>query len=101
MILVGVKSNDLPGALTMLADYFQRQSSIWTRLKGLMFYPLIVLFAAFLLSCFLSFILSPFVWENLSSLVGGRSVPAAVNFLWISPLFLGLVVVAGLVAVVV
>jgi len=28
MILVGVKSSDLPGALTMLADYFQRQNSI-------------------------------------------------------------------------
>ena len=33
MILVGVKSDDLPGALTMLADYFQRQNSIWMRLK--------------------------------------------------------------------
>jgi type IV pilus assembly protein PilC len=99
MILVGVKSGDLPGALTMLADYFQRQGNLWTRLKGLMVYPLIVLSLAILLSCFLSFILSTFVWENLSSMVDGRSVPAVVNFLWISPLFLGLVVVAGLVAV--
>ena len=31
MILVGVKGNDLPGALTMLADYFQRQNNVWTR----------------------------------------------------------------------
>src|SRR5476651_1505764 len=68
MILVGVKSGDLPGALTMLADYFQRQSSLWTRLKGLMVYPIIVLVAAFLLSCFLSFILGNFIWNNLNSI---------------------------------
>ena len=51
MIVIGVKGGDLPGALTMLADYFQRQSNLWTRLKGLMVYPLIVLFMAFCLSC--------------------------------------------------
>ena len=50
MILVGVKSGDLPGALTMLADYFQRQNNVWTRLKSMMTYPLIVMFAAFLVS---------------------------------------------------
>src|SRR5580693_7998545 len=42
MILVGVKSGDLPGALTMLADYFQSQNNLQVRLKGLMIYPLIV-----------------------------------------------------------
>src|SRR5580693_6565940 len=50
MILVGVKSGDLPGALTMLADYFQRQNDIWIRLKSMMTYPLIVMFVAFLIS---------------------------------------------------
>ncbi len=50
MILVGVKSGDLPGALTMLADYFQRQNDIWTRLKSMMTYPLIVMFAGVLIS---------------------------------------------------
>jgi len=49
MILVGVKSGDLPGALTMLADYFQRQNNVWTRLKSMMTYPLIVMFVAFLI----------------------------------------------------
>src|SRR3954471_23925763 len=65
MILVGVKSGDLPGALTMLADYFQRQNNVWTRLKGLMMYPFIVLSVAFILSCFLSYILGHFIWNNL------------------------------------
>src|ERR1700678_4706767 len=50
MVLIGVKSGDLPGALTMLADYFQRQNDIWTRLKSMMTYPLIVMFAGFVIS---------------------------------------------------
>ena len=54
MILVGVKSGDLPGALTTLADYFQRQSNVWTRLKSMMTYPLIVMFVAFLISLVLA-----------------------------------------------
>ena len=101
MMLVGVKSGDLPGALTMLADYFQRQSSLWTRLKGLMVYPLIVLFAAFLLSCFLSFILGAFIWNNLQSLVGRPTIPAVSAGLWMSPLFIGLALIAILAAIVI
>ena len=30
--------------------YFQRQNDVWTRLKSMMTYPLIVMFAAFLIS---------------------------------------------------
>ena len=56
MILVGVKSGDLPGALTMLADYFQSQNNVWTRLKSMMTYPLIVMFVAFLISLVLAFL---------------------------------------------
>ncbi len=98
MILVGVKSGDLPGALTMLADYFQRQSNIWTRLKGLMVYPIIVLGAAFLLSCFLSFILGHFIWNNLSELTGffGRPVIPTISIgLWAPPIIFGLALVAA------
>ena len=61
MLEVGAQSNDLPGILTMLADHYQRRHVIWTRLKGLMVYPAIVLFGAFLLSCFLSFMLQTIV----------------------------------------
>lgn len=43
MMLVGVKSGDLPGVLVMLADYYGRMDTLWTRLKGLMVYPAIVL----------------------------------------------------------
>ncbi len=53
MLEVGAESNDLPGVLTMLADHYQRRHVVMTRLKGLMVYPAIVLFGAFLLSVFL------------------------------------------------
>jgi type II secretory pathway component PulF len=43
MLNVGVASNDLPGVLTLVADYYERANSIWTRLKGLMVYPFILL----------------------------------------------------------
>jgi len=94
MILVGIKSNDLPGALTMLADYFQRRHLLGTRLKGLMVYPLIVLSAVFLLSCFISFILSTFIWSNLESLVGKPAPPVVSAGLWMSPVIIGLALVA-------
>jgi type II secretory pathway component PulF len=54
MILVGVNGNDLPGALTMLADYFQNQNHVWTRLKSMMTYPVIVLMVALMISLVLS-----------------------------------------------
>jgi len=99
MIMVGVKSGDLSGALTMLADYLQRQSSLWTRLKGLMIYPCIVLFAAFLLACFLAYILGTFLWGNFAFLAGNARVPAVWVGLWVAPVILGLAVLAALVAV--
>ena len=99
MILVGVKSGDLPGAMTMLADYFQRQNSIWTRLKGLMVYPLIVLFAAFLLSCFLAYILEHFIWNNLESLVGNARIAPVWAGVWMAPVFIGLALFVALVAI--
>ncbi len=101
MMLVGVKSGDLPGALTLLADYFQRRHLLGTRLKGLMVYPLIVLFAVFLLSCFIAFILSTFIWNNLVSLAGNASLPVVSAGLWMSPVFIGLTLVAALMAIVI
>src|SRR5690349_12282639 len=50
MVEIGVKSNDLPGTLIQVADYYHRTNAIWARLKGLMVYPLIVVIAALGLS---------------------------------------------------
>lgn len=99
MVLVGVKSNDLPGALTMLADYFQRQNNILTRLKGLMVYPLIVLSAALIISCFLAYLLAHFIWNNLESLTGNHGPPATAAAVWLTPVLIGVVLAAGLLGV--
>ena len=99
MILVGVKSGDLPGALTMLADYFQRQNNVWTRLKSMMTYPLIVMFVAFLISTVLAFIWTHVIGPSMENVFGGMGIqlPAATNFafstlqaIWVFPVLLGL-----------
>jgi len=98
MILVGVKSGDLPGALTMLADYFQRQNDVWTRLKSMMTYPLIVMCAAFLISTALAFIWTQVIGPSMGNVFGGMGVrlPAATLFafstlqaIWVFPFVLG------------
>src|ERR1041385_631721 len=90
MLEVGVQSNNLPAVLTLLADHYHRRHTTWTRLKGLLVYPLIVLVAAFVLSCFLSVLLKSFVWPSMA-LLAGRSPTAAVclglwrhRFCWVS-----------------
>jgi type II secretory pathway component PulF len=96
MLEVGAQSNDLPGVLTMLADHYQRRHVIATRLKGLMVYPAIVLFATLLLSCFLWFLSS-----ELTSIVApvintfnrefNRQESNWLGGIWLSPVILALV----------
>lgn len=112
MMLVGVKGGDLPGALTLLADYYQRQNNLWTRLKGLMVYPLIVLFAAFAVSGLLTVIwtyaIRPGWFGLINELMWGAQLPAFTRLtmplldnLWVYPTFFGLLFVVALAALVV
>ncbi len=99
LLQVGAASNDLPGILTLLADYYQRRHLISTRLKGLMVYPLIVLVCALSLSCLLSY---------LSATVGAMLFAGAPGFTTdssrvlaifsLTPVLLGLVLAATLIA---
>jgi type II secretory pathway component PulF len=98
MILVGVKSGDLPGALTMLADYFQNQNNVWTRLKSMMTYPLIVMFVAFLISLVLAFAWNCVIGPSFKEIYSGMGIqlPGATMFaletlqtIWIFPVILG------------
>ncbi|HEX3720893.1 MAG TPA: type II secretion system F family protein [Verrucomicrobiae bacterium] len=54
MVKVGAKTNNLPALLTLVADHYQKNGFLWTRLKGLMVYPVIVLIAALALSLLLA-----------------------------------------------
>jgi type II secretory pathway component PulF len=56
MVQVGQQGNDLPGMLTLLADYYHRLNAIATRLKGLMVYPAIVLVTTIALFAFLTWL---------------------------------------------
>lgn len=100
LMLAGAKGNDLPGALTLVADYYQNQHNLWTRLKGLMVYPCIVVVAAFLVSLIFFFVWSRFLlpaWTAfLSGFIEGAQLPAATRLtlpllhnLWIFPAFFG------------
>ncbi len=98
MILVGVKSGDLPGALTMLADYFQNQNNVRTRLKSMMTYPLIVMFVAFLISTVLAFVWTRVIGPSMTGVFGGMGfeLPGATTFalstlqaIWVFPVTLG------------
>jgi type II secretory pathway component PulF len=98
MILVGVKSGDLPGALTMLADYFQRQNNVWTRLKSMMTYPLIVMFVAFLISMVLAFAWTCVIGPSFKEVFSGMGIMmpkftlfafATLKTIWIFPVVLG------------
>src|ERR1035438_3192753 len=99
MILVGVKSGDLPGALTMLADYFRRQDNVWTRLKSMMVYPLIVMFLAFIISTVLAFLWTCVIGPSMQGVFGGMGInmPGATVFafqtlhtIWVFPVVLGI-----------
>jgi type IV pilus assembly protein PilC len=74
MIVIGVKGGDLPGALTMLADYFQRQNTVWTRLKSMMTYPLIVMFVALLISLVLALAWSCFIGPAFKEIFAGMGI---------------------------
>jgi type IV pilus assembly protein PilC len=91
MLQVGAQSNNLSGILTMLADYYHRRNLVWTRLKGLMVYPAIVLAGSFALSCFLGFVL----WKMNSfaaAEIFGRRVPNSLVGVWFSPVLLAVVI---------
>ncbi len=98
MVLVGVKSGDLPDALNMVADYFQKQNDIWSRLKSMMTYPLIVMFAAFLISFLIAALWNFAIGPAFKGIYAGMDMrlPAATLFafgtlqvMWVFPVILG------------
>jgi len=54
LVQIGAEGNDLPGMLTLLADYYHDRHLIWTKLKALMVYPAIVLLGSLGLSLVLT-----------------------------------------------
>jgi type II secretory pathway component PulF len=92
MLQVGAQSNNLPAILTMLADYYHGRTLIWTRLKGLMVYPTIVLIGSLLLSCFLAFLIQRVQADTSSPLefIAGHALAHLSLAVWIPPTFLAI-----------
>lgn len=90
MVAVGAEGNDLPGMLNLLANYYQQRHGLWTRLKGLMVYPALVLAAALGLGVLFICIYSAIVrnaWQDLLADSGGLS-PGVPALLWLPVVWL-------------
>ncbi len=68
MLEVGARGRDLPALLTMLADYYQRAHLTWLRLKGLVFYPAMVLLTSFAVSLLVAITFATFSREMLGTM---------------------------------
>jgi type II secretory pathway component PulF len=76
MMRLGAQGRDLPGLLTMLADYYQRRHALWSRLQALLVYPALVLLAATGLSVFLIWLYRNVLYVAATELVGLHVLPA-------------------------
>lgn len=101
MVEIGARSNDLPGVLTMLADHYHRTHALWTRLKGLMVYPLIVIVVSLGLTVILSLVFSKFLSNFFYNVVAGPSSQPElwIASMWIPPVILAIAGAFGVAAV--
>src|SRR6185437_7858466 len=97
MVSVGARSNDLPGVLTLLADYYQRANTVWNRLKGLMVYPFLVLLVSLGLTLIVSMLAKRFVLS--ASVEWVQTPPLFLSAIWLPPLLMGALLFAGVAVV--
>jgi len=96
MLEVGARSNDLPGVLTLLADHYHRTNALWTRLKGLMVYPLLVVLTSLALTIMLAIVFSHFM-SGFVQQFGNSPVP--IISMWVAPIVFVVVTALGLGAI--
>lgn len=96
LVTVAARGENLPGILTLLADYYQRAHDLWTRLRGLLVYPVIVLAVAMMVSGLFIWIYRHLVQTVAAEFgpVPGGDLPV---FLWLPPVWLVLALVCLLV----
>jgi len=97
MIQIGARSNDLPGVLTLLADHYHRANALWTRLKGLLVYPLIVILVSLGLTLLISLNFSRFLSQFGTELAPQPIL--TIPSIWMPPIVLTLVALLGVAAV--
>jgi type II secretory pathway component PulF len=107
LLEVGARGNDLPGLLTLIADYYESGAAVWTQLKGLMIYPVIVLVLSFAFSAWVAVLnhqFSIFLAQDRATVNFWTSkAPPDYNYgqsyLWAPPLMLAAVSFPALAAV--
>jgi type IV pilus assembly protein PilC len=97
MVAIGARSNDLPGVLTLLADYYQRANTTWNRLKGLMVYPALVLVISICFSIIVSLLADRFI--DAAGTDWFQMPHATRFFIWIPPILMGCLLLAGLLVI--
>jgi type IV pilus assembly protein PilC len=97
MLEIGARSNDLPGLLTLLADHYQRANNLWSRLKGLMVYPLIVIVVCIGLTWFVSSTIGRSMADLIQHLGSQPLVTGPI--IWMPPVVLALVALLAVAAV--
>lgn len=95
MVDIGARSNDLPGVLILLADHYQRASTLWSRLKGLTLYPFIVVGVALVLTLALSKVFERFQEVSTSQFLYARPLHLIISP-WMPPLALAILLALGL-----
>jgi type II secretory pathway component PulF len=100
MVQIGVRGNDLPGVLTLVADHYRRANTLWARFKGLMTYPLLVILVALGLTLLVSLAFG----RSVRIFVGifgefGNGPTSLLPWLWVPPILLGILAVAGLLGI--
>lgn len=70
MMRAGIKGNNLPAMLSLLADYYQQQHTLWARLKGILFYPVLVLAGSLCLSALCAVLFSSMIHQMFSGFPG-------------------------------
>lgn len=105
LMRVGAQGDDLPGALNLAADYYQRTHNLSTRMKGLAVYPLLVLAAGLALSLLVTLLVSTVMGEysgdvNLfgEEAAAGMRPIGQIIAIWLLPGLLTLVTI-GVIAV--
>ncbi|HQL77600.1 MAG TPA: type II secretion system F family protein [Verrucomicrobiota bacterium] len=98
MLEIGARSNDLPGVLTLLADHYHRANALWTRLKGLMIYPLIVIVLSLGFTLLISLNFNRFL-ASIGHELGPQATPAiSTAAIWMPPGILALAAILGVAA---
>lgn len=98
MVEIGARSNDLPGVLTLLADHYYRANALWTRLKGLMVYPLIVIVLSVGLTVLISLNFNQFLARIGHELGPQATLATSTAAIWMPPVVLALAAILGVAA---